>query len=107
MVRPMAGEQHYVPPQRNHVYYSALQVGRWLADKHPQIRNPADWTRELSVEWIACLDRLTIGQYIDPQIKRKRKLGEGPDAQSQTKSHQQRARVLQGSTGMGTDPAKV
>jgi integrase len=61
--------------QRNHVYYSALQVGRWLADKHPQIHNPADWTRELSLAWIACVDRLTIGQYIDPQINRKRELG--------------------------------
>src|SRR6185312_3611729 len=61
--------------QRNHVYYSALQVGRWLADKHPQIHNPADWTRELSLAWIACVDRLTIGQYSDSQINRKRELG--------------------------------
>lgn len=63
--------------QRNHVYYSALQVGRWLADEHQQIRNPAEWTRQLSIDWIACVDRLTIGQYSDPQINRKRNLGKG------------------------------
>ena len=61
--------------QCNHVYYSALQLGRWLADKHPQIHNPADWTRELSLAWIACVNRLTVGQYTDPQITRKRELG--------------------------------
>jgi hypothetical protein len=51
------------------------KVGRWLADEHPQIRNPAEWTRELSIEWMACVDRLIIGQYIEPRIKRNVSLG--------------------------------
>jgi len=61
--------------QRNHVYYSALKVGRWLADKHPEVRSPAQWTRELSIEWIACVDRLAIGQYSDHEFNRRGDFG--------------------------------
>lgn len=61
--------------QRNHVYYTALKVGRWLADKHQEVRSPAQWTRDLSIEWIACVDGLTIGQYTDHEFKRRSNIG--------------------------------
>jgi integrase len=61
--------------QRNHVYYTALKVGRWLADKRPEVRSPAQWSRELSIEWIACVDGLTIGQYTDHEFKRRSNVG--------------------------------
>jgi integrase len=61
--------------QRNHVYYSALKVGRWLADKRPEVRSPAQWTRQLSIEWIASVDRMAIGQYTDQEFNRRSDIG--------------------------------
>ena len=63
------------PSKRNHVYYDMHKVGRWLADKHPEIKSPEQWTRELSIEWVACADRLTVGQYSDQQWSRRSNVG--------------------------------
>ncbi len=40
-----------------------LKVGRWLAKEHPEICEPAQWTRELCAEYLALVDRLCIGDY--------------------------------------------
>ncbi len=33
---------------RRKSYYFLLNVGRWLANEHPEINSPADWTRDLA-----------------------------------------------------------
>ena len=33
---------------RRKSYYFLLNVGRWLANEHPEINSPADWTRDLN-----------------------------------------------------------
>ncbi|MFZ0276745.1 MAG: site-specific integrase [Candidatus Sulfotelmatobacter sp.] len=38
---------------RRKSYYFLLNVGRWLANEHPEINSPADWTRELAAEAVA------------------------------------------------------
>jgi integrase len=44
-------------------YYTLLQVGRWLAETHPEITSPEQWTREIAAEFIATVDRMHKGQY--------------------------------------------
>jgi hypothetical protein len=43
-----------------------LKVGRWLAQTHPDISSPPDWTRELAAEFVAAVDRMTVGQWTHP-----------------------------------------
>jgi integrase len=38
---------------RRKSYYFLLNVGRWLANEHPAINSPADWTRDLATEAVA------------------------------------------------------
>ncbi len=40
-----------------------LKVGRWLSKEHPDICEPAQWTRELCAEYLALVERLCIGDY--------------------------------------------
>ncbi|MGI8307751.1 tyrosine-type recombinase/integrase [Saccharopolyspora hattusasensis] len=39
------------------------KIGRWLAEQHPEITEPAYWTRQTCASWIAALDRMSIGDY--------------------------------------------
>jgi hypothetical protein len=38
-------------------------VGRWLVAVHPDVRTPAEWTRELAAAYVAAVDRATVGQW--------------------------------------------
>ncbi len=40
----------YSLPNRRKSYYFLLNIGRWLAKTHPNVKSPADWTRELAAE---------------------------------------------------------
>ncbi len=48
---------------RQNYYYRLLQVGRWLEMTHPTVFNPDQWTRELAAEYVAAVERSTIGQW--------------------------------------------
>ena len=51
------------PRTRRHDYGSLLQVGRWLAATHPEVTSPEHWTRDLAAEYVAAVDRATVGQW--------------------------------------------
>jgi integrase len=40
------------------------KIGRWLAEEHPEITEPGQWTRRTCASWIAALDRMSIGDYV-------------------------------------------
>ncbi len=50
---------------RERTYYDALKVGRWLADKHPEIKSPEQWTRQLAIKFVADVDKMKIGDYVE------------------------------------------
>ena len=60
---------------RGGIYSRLLTVGRWLAQAHPEIESPEQWTRELALEFVAAVDRLTVGAWahrsLPPQIVSK------------------------------------
>lgn len=48
---------------KRNVYYILLMVGRWLAHHHPDITSPNQWTAELSVEFVAAVDQMKVGDW--------------------------------------------
>lgn len=48
---------------RSGIYSKLLTVGRWLAQVHPEIESPEQWTREVALEFAAAVDRLTVGAW--------------------------------------------
>ena len=40
------------------------KAGRWLAAGHPEITEPGQWTRETCAAWVAAVDRMAVGDYI-------------------------------------------
>ena len=48
---------------RGGIYSWLLTVGRWLAQAHPDVESPEQWTRELALEFAAAVDRLTVGAW--------------------------------------------
>ena len=46
------------------------KIGRWLAAEHPDIADPADWTRQTCTAWIAAVDRMRVGDHIQSETWR-------------------------------------
>ena len=49
---------------REATYSLLLKAGRWLAEHHPDVTSPLDWTRDLAVEFVAAVDRMLVGEYV-------------------------------------------
>ncbi|MDJ0719605.1 MAG: site-specific integrase [Prochloraceae cyanobacterium] len=55
---------------RKNIYYKILKIGRWLAQNHPEIVTPEQWDRNVAIDFIAAVDKWTIGQWAG-ETKRK------------------------------------
>jgi hypothetical protein len=40
------------------------KAGRWLAADHPGITEPGQWTRVTCAAWVAAVDRMAVGDYV-------------------------------------------
>jgi integrase len=62
------------------------KAGRWLAAEHPEITEPGQWTRQTCAAWVAALDRMLVGDY----VQRTGALGgrAGKPVSPRTKAHQ-------------------
>jgi integrase len=47
------------------IYYHLLKVGRWLAIIHPEVVEPAQWTREIATEYVAAVSQMVVGQWVE------------------------------------------
>jgi len=61
------------------------KAGRWLPAEHPEITEPAQWTRQTCAAWVAAIDRMTVGDY----VQRRDALGTraGQPIPPRTKAH--------------------
>ena len=61
------------------------KAGRWLAVEHPDIIEPSQWTRQTCASWVAAVDRMAVGDY----VQRRDALGErsGKPIAPRTKAH--------------------
>ena len=48
---------------RRKSYYFLLNIGRWLAKTHSNVKSPADWTRELAAEAVGVTCRWLAGDW--------------------------------------------
>ncbi|MFW2243959.1 tyrosine-type recombinase/integrase [Rhodococcus opacus] len=40
------------------------KAGRWLVAEHPEITEPGQWTRQTCAAWVAAVDRMNVGDYV-------------------------------------------
>ncbi|MGW3661319.1 tyrosine-type recombinase/integrase [Streptomyces sp. NPDC005151] len=70
------------PRVRGGVRSNLLKVGRWLAAELPDAADPAHWTRQTCASWIAALDRMNVGDYVQRTIGLADRLGKPLEAPS-------------------------
>ncbi|MDQ1653159.1 MAG: hypothetical protein QOI35_2359, partial [Cryptosporangiaceae bacterium] len=63
------------PRTRGHVRSSLLKVGRWLSAEHPDAADPATWNRQTCAAWVAALDRMNVGDYVQRTAGLKDRIG--------------------------------
>jgi integrase len=52
------------PKVRATVRTIMAKAGRWLAAEHPEITEPGQWTRQTCAAWVAAVDRMAVGDYV-------------------------------------------
>jgi hypothetical protein len=70
------------PRTRGNVRSSLLKVGRWLAAEHPEAADPVAWTRQTCAAWVAALDRMNVGDYVQRTSGLKDRVGKPLEASS-------------------------
>lgn len=63
------------PNSKMSMGYRLLICGRWLAVTHPDMLSPANWSREIAVEYTAEVCKLTVGQWSQPGAMYKERIG--------------------------------
>jgi integrase len=48
---------------RKGIYYGILAMGRWLAQSHPDLTSPKQWTRETAAQAVAAIHYMKYGDY--------------------------------------------
>jgi integrase len=61
------------------------KAGRWLAAEHPEVNEPGQWTRQTCAAWVAAVDRMTVGDYVQRRDHLRNRAGK-PIA-PRTKAH--------------------
>jgi len=70
------------PRVRGGVRATLFKVGRWLEAEHPEAADPAAWTRQTCAAWIAALDRMNVGDYVQRTAGLGDRLGKPLEAPS-------------------------
>jgi hypothetical protein len=52
------------PKVRATVRTIMAKAGRWLSAEHPEINEPGQWTRQTCAAWVAAIDRMAGGDYV-------------------------------------------
>lgn len=70
------------PRTRRNVRAKLLKVGRWLATERPEAADPAAWTRQTCAAWVAAVDRMVVGDYVQRTAGLKDRVGKPLEASS-------------------------
>jgi integrase len=63
------------PAARGGVRSQLLKVGRWIAAESRENSDPSTWTRQTCASWIAAVDRMNVGDYVERTTALSSKLG--------------------------------
>lgn len=80
--RPLARHLDLDARTRSGVRSNLLKIGRWLQAEHPDAANPADWTRQTCAAWVAALDQMNVGDYVQRAVGLKDHVGKPLEASS-------------------------
>jgi integrase len=72
------------PRVRGSVRSTLFKVGRWLQAEHPEAADPASWTRQTCAAWVAALDRMSVGDYVQRTAGLTGRLGKPLEAASKS-----------------------
>ena len=64
------------PSSELSTWYRILQCGRWLKHTHPDIHSPADWSRDIALEFVAAVCQMKIGQWSEPCHMYRNRIGQ-------------------------------
>jgi Phage integrase family len=67
-------------------YSYMLRTGLWLAKKHPEVTSPAHWSVETCADFLAAVDRLTVGEWSLASTNQERFPNRGKPLDADTKS---------------------
>ena len=70
------------PHTRGNVRANLLKVGRWLQAERPEAADPATWTRQTCAAWVAALERMNVGDYVQRTVNIKDRIGKPLEASS-------------------------
>ena len=72
-VRAFWQQTPWTERHRTAITAQALMAGRWLAQHHPQMTEPSQWSREVALEYVAYMcNEATVFDYASPLIQRQR-----------------------------------
>ena len=57
-----------------------LKAGRWLEAEHPESADPVSWTRQTCAAWVAAVDRMNVGDYVQRTAGLKDQIGKPLEA---------------------------
>lgn len=60
---------------RDGVRVNMAKTGRWLAAEHPEGVDPAQWTRGTCAAWVAAVDQMAVGDWVQRRDHLKDRLG--------------------------------
>lgn len=52
-----------------------FRAGRWLAVENPEAADPAQWTRQTCAAWVAAVDRMSVGDYVERDVTQPERAG--------------------------------
>ena len=60
---------------RDGIRVNMAKTGRWMAAEHPEQVDPAQWTRATCAAWVAAVDRMSIGDWVQRRDHLKDRIG--------------------------------
>jgi integrase len=66
------------PHVKKSYLYRLFRAGRWLAEYHPDITLPHQWTSVLAAEYVAAVDQMQTGDFGSPDYRAKKMRGVTP-----------------------------
>jgi hypothetical protein len=83
------------------------KAGRWLAAEHPDVSEPTQWTRQTCASWVAAVDRMRVGDYVQRKAGLSKRGGKPLSPPHQGRLPDGHPHPLPRRPGMGLDPAEV
>ncbi|WP_425834048.1 hypothetical protein [Streptomyces fractus] len=73
---------HAHAPVHGSLRATLFEAGRWIEAEHPEAADPADWTRKTCATWVAAVDRMKVGDYLQRTASLTDRLGKPMEAPS-------------------------